>query len=104
MLGPIINKAIIINVQRQPGVNVIETTDNIRNLLPDLVSNLPKSVNVEILTDRTTTIRASVKDVQFELGLAIALVVMVIYLFYVMVLPLLFLALPSPLLSGYFLR
>ncbi|MDD8915103.1 efflux RND transporter permease subunit, partial [Escherichia coli] len=66
---------------RQPGVNVIETTDNIRNLLPDLVSNLPKSVNVEILTDRTTTIRASVKDVQFELGLAIALVVMVIYLF-----------------------
>jgi len=68
-------------VQRQPGVNVIETTDNIRNLLPDLVSNLPKSVNVEILTDRTTTIRASVKDVQFELGLAIALVVMVIYLF-----------------------
>ncbi|MFF0976870.1 MdtB/MuxB family multidrug efflux RND transporter permease subunit, partial [Proteus mirabilis] len=74
-------QAIIINVQRQPGVNVIETTDNIRNLLPDLVSNLPKSVNVEILTDRTTTIRASVKDVQFELGLAIALVVMVIYLF-----------------------
>lgn len=74
-------QAIIINVQRQPGVNVIETTDNIRNLLPDLVSNLPKSVNVEISTDRTTTIRASVKDVQFELGLAIALVVMVIYLF-----------------------
>lgn len=74
-------QAIIINVQRQPGVNVIDTTDNIRNLLPDLVSNLPKSVNVEILTDRTTTIRASVKDVQFELGLAIALVVMVIYLF-----------------------
>lgn len=74
-------QAIIINIQRQPGVNVIETTDNIRNLLPELVSNLPKSVNVEILTDRTTTIRASVKDVQFELGLAIALVVMVIYLF-----------------------
>ncbi|MBG6037107.1 MdtB/MuxB family multidrug efflux RND transporter permease subunit [Proteus cibarius] len=74
-------QAIIINVQRQPGVNVIDTTDNIRNLLPDLVSNLPKSVSVEILTDRTTTIRASVKDVQFELGLAIALVVMVIYLF-----------------------
>lgn len=74
-------QAIIINVQRQPGVNVIDTTDNIRALLPELVSNLPKSVNVDILTDRTTTIRASVKDVQFELGLAIALVVMVIYLF-----------------------
>ncbi|OAT37270.1 MdtB/MuxB family multidrug efflux RND transporter permease subunit [Proteus myxofaciens] len=74
-------QAIIINVQRQPGVNVIDTTDNIRALLPELISNLPKSVNVDILTDRTTTIRASVKDVQFELGLAIALVVMVIYLF-----------------------
>ncbi|WP_445374977.1 MdtB/MuxB family multidrug efflux RND transporter permease subunit [Photorhabdus tasmaniensis] len=74
-------QAIVINVQRQPGVNVIETTDNIRQMLPELISSLPKSVDMKILTDRTTTIRASVKDVQFELLLAIALVVMVIYLF-----------------------
>ncbi|KGM29354.1 multidrug transporter [Photorhabdus luminescens] len=74
-------QAIVINVQRQPGANVIETTDNIRQMLPELISSLPKSVEMKILTDRTTTIRASVKDVQFELLLAIALVVMVIYLF-----------------------
>ncbi|MEY0023222.1 MdtB/MuxB family multidrug efflux RND transporter permease subunit [Providencia rettgeri] len=74
-------QAIVINVQRQPGANVIETTDTIRTLLPELIESLPKSVNVEILTDRTSTIRASVNDVQFELMLAIALVVMVIYLF-----------------------
>ncbi|KAA1188572.1 MdtB/MuxB family multidrug efflux RND transporter permease subunit [Photorhabdus heterorhabditis] len=73
--------AIVINVQRQPGVNVIETTDNIRQMLPELISSLPKSVDIKILTDRTTTIRASVKDVQFELLLSIVLVVMVIYLF-----------------------
>ncbi|MDE9567412.1 efflux RND transporter permease subunit, partial [Xenorhabdus bovienii] len=53
----------------------------IRNMLPELISSLPKSVNVEVLTDRTVTIRNSVKDVQFELLLAIALVIMVIYLF-----------------------
>ncbi|PHM30508.1 MdtB/MuxB family multidrug efflux RND transporter permease subunit [Xenorhabdus innexi] len=75
------NPAIVINVQRQPGANVIETTDNIRSVLPELISSLPKSVKVDVLTDRTTTIRASVKDVQFELLLAVALVVMVIYLF-----------------------
>ncbi|WP_275075889.1 MdtB/MuxB family multidrug efflux RND transporter permease subunit [Providencia rettgeri] len=74
-------QAIVINVQRQPGANVIETTDTIRALLPELIESLPKSVNVDILTDRTSTIRASVNDVQFELMLAIALVVMVIYLF-----------------------
>lgn len=74
-------QAIVINIQRQPGANVIETTDTIRNLLPELIETLPKSVKVEILTDRTSTIRASVNDVQFELMLAIALVVMVIYLF-----------------------
>ncbi|MDR0219750.1 MAG: MdtB/MuxB family multidrug efflux RND transporter permease subunit [Enterobacteriaceae bacterium] len=73
--------AIVINVQRQPGANVIEATDNIRAMLPELIRSLPKSVKVEVLTDRTVTIRASVKDVQFELLLAIALVVMVIYLF-----------------------
>ncbi|QTF07625.1 MdtB/MuxB family multidrug efflux RND transporter permease subunit [Brenneria izadpanahii] len=74
-------QAIIINVQRQPGANVITTTDSIRRMLPGLTASLPKSVEVTTLTDRTTSIRASVKDVQFELLLAIALVVMVIYLF-----------------------
>ncbi|MGK4330672.1 MdtB/MuxB family multidrug efflux RND transporter permease subunit [Lonsdalea quercina] len=74
-------QAIIINVQRQPGANVIETADNIRRLLPSLQASLPKSVEMSLLTDRTTTIRASVDDVQFELILAIALVIMVIYLF-----------------------
>ncbi|WP_192457399.1 MdtB/MuxB family multidrug efflux RND transporter permease subunit [Musicola keenii] len=75
------NQAIILNIQRQPGANVIATADHIRNLLPTLQASLPKSVNVTLLADRTTTIRASVDDVQFELLLAIALVVMVIYLF-----------------------
>ncbi|MBJ7223991.1 MULTISPECIES: MdtB/MuxB family multidrug efflux RND transporter permease subunit [unclassified Brenneria] len=74
-------QAIIINVQRQPGANVITTTDSIRQMLPGLTASLPKSVEVSTLTDRTVSIRASVKDVQFELLLAIALVVMVIYLF-----------------------
>ena len=74
-------QAIVINIQRQPGANVINTTDTIRDLIPELVSSLPKSINVDILTDRTSTIRASVSDVQFELMLAIGLVVMVIYLF-----------------------
>ncbi|KMK81244.1 MdtB/MuxB family multidrug efflux RND transporter permease subunit [Pectobacterium brasiliense] len=74
-------QAIIINVQRQPGANVITTTDSINKMLPALKASLPNSVEVTTLTDRTTSIRASVKDVQFELLLAIALVVMVIYLF-----------------------
>ncbi|KHN92903.1 multidrug transporter subunit MdtB [Pectobacterium actinidiae] len=74
-------QAIIINIQRQPGANVITTTDSISKMLPALKASLPNSVNVTTLTDRTTSIRASVKDVQFELLLAIALVVMVIYLF-----------------------
>lgn len=73
--------AVILNVQRQPGANVIETVDRIKTLLPDLQAALPDSVQVSLLTDRTTTIRASVKDVEFELMLAIALVVMVIFLF-----------------------
>ncbi|WP_038911662.1 MdtB/MuxB family multidrug efflux RND transporter permease subunit [Dickeya dadantii] len=75
------NQAIVLNIQRQPGANVIATADHIRSLLPTLKASLPKSVDVALLTDRTTTIRASVDDVQFELILAIALVVMVIYLF-----------------------
>lgn len=73
--------AIILNVQRQPGANVITTADNIQALLPQLTESLPKSVKLTVLTDRTETIRASVSDVQTELLLAIALVVMVIYLF-----------------------
>ncbi|QDX29244.1 MdtB/MuxB family multidrug efflux RND transporter permease subunit [Dickeya poaceiphila] len=75
------NQAIVLNIQRQPGANVIATADHIRTLLPTLRASLPKSVDIALLNDRTTTIRASVDDVQFELILAIALVVMVIYLF-----------------------
>ena len=71
----------IINIQRQPGSNVIQVVDSIKKMLPQLESSLPASVQVSILTDRTTTIRASVKDVEFELMLAVALVVMVIFLF-----------------------
>ncbi|MGA7181112.1 MAG: MdtB/MuxB family multidrug efflux RND transporter permease subunit [Thiobacillaceae bacterium] len=73
--------AIILNIQRQPGVNVIETVDRIKKLLPELQAALPGSVQVRMLTDRTTTIRASVHDVQFELLLSVALVVMVIFVF-----------------------
>jgi multidrug efflux pump len=73
--------AVIINIQRQPGANVIEVVDRIKQLLPQLQGALPASIDVAVLTDRTTTIRASVKDVQFELLLAVALVVMVIFLF-----------------------
>ena len=73
--------AIVLNVQRQPGANIIATADNIRALLPSLTASLPKSVKVQLLTDRTTNIRASVTDTQHELMLAIGLVVMIIYLF-----------------------
>ena len=73
--------AVILNIQRQPGANVIEVVDRIKALLPQLVAALPSSVQVSVLTDRTTTIRASVRDVQFELMLAVALVVLVIFLF-----------------------
>ncbi|HYA19695.1 MAG TPA: efflux RND transporter permease subunit [Burkholderiales bacterium] len=73
--------ALIVNIQRQPGTNVIEVVDRVKKLLPQLQATLPGAVKVSLLTDRTTTIRASVKDVQFELMLAIALVVMVIFLF-----------------------
>ncbi|MHB8887903.1 MAG: MdtB/MuxB family multidrug efflux RND transporter permease subunit [Acidobacteriaceae bacterium] len=73
--------AVIMNIQRQPGANIIGVVDRIRKLLPKLQTSLPASVNLTILTDRTSTIRASVKDVQFELMLTIALVVMVIFLF-----------------------
>ena len=73
--------AIIVNIQRQPGANVIEVVDRIKQLLPQLQASLPAAVDVAVLTDRTITIRASVHDVQFELLLAVALVVMVIFLF-----------------------
>jgi multidrug efflux pump len=73
--------AIIINVQRQPGANVIQVVDGIKALLPQLSTTLPPAITVTPLTDRTTTIRASVRDVQFELGLAVLLVVLVIFLF-----------------------
>jgi len=73
--------AVILNIQRQPGANVIEVVDRVKRVLPQLSAALPASVEVATLTDRTLTIRASVKDVQFELMLAVALVVMVIFLF-----------------------
>ncbi len=73
--------AVIVNIQRQPGANIIQVVDRIKTLLPQLKSNLPSAIQVSILTDRTTTIRASVKDVEFELMLTVALVVMVIFLF-----------------------
>jgi multidrug efflux pump len=76
-----ITPAVILNVQRQPGANVIAVVDNIKTLLPQLQSTLPAAVDVAVLTDRTTTIRASVTDVEFELGLSVALVVLVIFLF-----------------------
>ena len=73
--------AVIVNIQRQPGANVIEVVDRIKELLPQLRSALPSAVKVSILTDRTTTIRASVTDVQIEMMLAVALVVLVMFLF-----------------------
>ncbi|KMN33055.1 multidrug transporter [Chromobacterium sp. LK1] len=73
--------AIILNVQRQPGANVIQVADRIKALLPQLRDTLPGAVDVKVLNDRTVTIRASVADVEFELMLAIALVVMVIFVF-----------------------
>jgi len=73
--------AVIVNIQRQPGANIIDVVDRIKKILPQLQASLPLAVKVQILTDRTITIRASVRDVEFELLLTIALVVMVIFLF-----------------------
>src|SRR6202011_4091094 len=73
--------AVILNIQRQPGANIIAVVDRVKRLLPQLQASLPGAVQVAILTDRTTTIRASVEDVQFSLMLTIALVVLVIFLF-----------------------
>jgi multidrug efflux pump len=73
--------AVILNIQRQPGANVIEVVDNIKGLLPQLQASLPAAIDVSVLSDRTVTIRASVEDVEFELMLAVALVVLVIFVF-----------------------
>jgi multidrug efflux pump len=73
--------AVIVNIQRQPGANIIEVVDRVKRLLPTLQASLPTSIDVKVLTDRTITIRASVEDVQFELILTVGLVVMVIFLF-----------------------
>ncbi|MCX2523840.1 multidrug efflux RND transporter permease subunit [Larsenimonas rhizosphaerae] len=73
--------AIILNVRRQPGANVIQVVDNIKRLLPSLERTLPGNLSVNVMNDRTTTIRSSIDDVQFELVLAVALVVMVTFLF-----------------------
>jgi len=73
--------AVIMNIQRQPGANIIGVVDRIKRLLPQLATALPPSVKVSVLTDRTTTIRASVRDVQFSLMLTVVLVVMVLFLF-----------------------
>jgi multidrug efflux pump len=73
--------AIIVNVQRQPGSNVIAVVNAVKTLLPRLERTLPAAVDVRVLSDQTTTIRASVADVEFELGLSVALVVLVIFVF-----------------------
>jgi multidrug efflux pump len=73
--------ALIVNVQRQPGANVVDVVNRIQALLPEVRASLPAGVDVSILTDRTTTIRASIRDVEFEMTLAVALVVLVIFLF-----------------------
>ncbi|MGH6888521.1 MAG: MdtB/MuxB family multidrug efflux RND transporter permease subunit [Rhizomicrobium sp.] len=73
--------AILLNIQRQPGANVIAVADRIKAMLPQVEAGLPQSIEVSVLTDRTTTIRASVADVEFELGLAVVLVVLVIFVF-----------------------
>ena len=73
--------SVLLNIQRQPGANIIGVVDEVNKLLPALKTSLPSSVKLEVLTDRTNTIRASVKDVEFELMLTIGLVVMVIFLF-----------------------
>ncbi len=73
--------AVILNVQRQPGANVIQTVDRVRALLPKLQATLPASIDVQVIADRTTTIRASVRDTEWELVIAVLLVVLVIFLF-----------------------
>ena len=76
-----LNQAVLLNIQRQPGANVIEVVERVEALLPSIIATLPASLEVSVLTDRTQTIRAAVSDVQFELLLAVALVVLVTFLF-----------------------
>ena len=73
--------AVLVDIQRQPGANIIQTVDRIKKLLPKLTASIPPAVKVSILTDRTETIRASVRDVQFTLILTVGLVILVIFLF-----------------------
>jgi multidrug efflux pump len=73
--------SLILNIQRQPGANVIQVADAVKKLLPSVVADMPPALEISILSDRTQTIRASVADVEFELLLAVALVVLVIFLF-----------------------
>jgi multidrug efflux pump len=73
--------AVIVNIQRQPGANIIDVVDKIKALLPKLRATIPPVIKIAVLTDRTTTVRASVSDVEFELMLCIALVVAVIFVF-----------------------
>ena len=73
--------AVLVDIQRQPGANIIQTVDRIKQLLPKLTASIPPAVKVSILTDRTQTIRASVHDVQFTLLLTVALVILVIFIF-----------------------
>ena len=73
--------AVVLNIQRQPGANTIQVVNSIEALLPQLESSLPRAVHVQVVADRTTAIRASVKDVEFELMLSVGLVVLVIFLF-----------------------
>jgi multidrug efflux pump len=77
----VLKPAVIVNIQRQPGANIIGVVDEVQKILPQLRSTMPATVQLQVLTDRTNTIRASVKDVQFSLVLTIGLVVMVIFLF-----------------------
>ena len=76
-----LNQAVLLNIQRQPGANVIEVVERVEALLPSIIASLPASLEVNVLTDRTQTIRAAISDVQFELMLAVALVVLVTFLF-----------------------
>jgi len=76
-----LNQAVLLNIQRQPGANVIEVVESVEALLPSIIASLPASLEVRVLTDRTQTIRAAVSDVQFELMLAVVLVVLVTFLF-----------------------
>jgi multidrug efflux pump len=75
------DRALVLNIQRQPGTNIISVVDTVQGLLPQIEASLPQGIHVQVISDRTTTIRASVKDVEFELMLTTALVVMVIFLF-----------------------